>query len=48
MDDRVDLKYDLPKDLYIRMGLTLNYDNQPVEGATDTDYVFQTTLGWEL
>jgi putative salt-induced outer membrane protein YdiY len=48
MDDRVDLKYDLPMDLYIRMGLTLNYDNQPVEGATDTDYVFQTTLGWEL
>jgi hypothetical protein len=48
MDDRVDLKYDLPMDLYIRMGLTLNYDSEPVEGATDTDYVFQTTLGWEL
>ena len=42
-----DTKYDLPLDFYIKLGFTLNYDNQPVEGATDADYVFSTGLGWE-
>jgi hypothetical protein len=42
-----DTKYDLPLDFYIRLGLTVNYDNRPVEDASDTDYVFQTTFGWE-
>ena len=41
-----DAKYDLPKDFYIQVGLTVNYDNKPVEGAPETDYVFQTTFGW--
>jgi hypothetical protein len=41
-----DTKYDLPLDLYLKLGFTLNYDNQPVEGATDSDYVFSTGLGW--
>ncbi|WP_020531734.1 DUF481 domain-containing protein [Flexithrix dorotheae] len=43
-----DTKYDLPLDFYIKLGFTLNYDNQPVVGASATDYVFQTTFGWEL
>ena len=43
---RVD--YEISNQIDWYNGLTLNYDNQPVEGATDTDYVFQTTLGWEL
>ena len=43
-----DLKYDLPLDFYIRLGYTLNYDNKPVEGATESDYVLQTSFGWEL
>ncbi len=47
-DVNIDTKYDLPLDFYIKLGFTLNYDNQPVEGATDTDYVFQSTIGWEL
>jgi putative salt-induced outer membrane protein YdiY len=47
-DFNFDTKYDLPLDFYIRLGFTLNYDNQPVEGAPNTDYVFQTTFGWEL
>lgn len=47
-DFNFDIKYDLPRDFYIRLGLTLNYDNQPVEGASDTDYVFTTGFGWEL
>lgn len=42
-----DTKYDLPLDFYIKLGFTLNYDNQPVEGAPDSDYVFTTGLGWE-
>ena len=47
-DFKFDLKYDLPLDFYINLGYTLNYDNQPVEGATESDYVLQTTLGWDL
>jgi hypothetical protein len=42
-----DFKYDLPLDFYVQLGLTVNYDNHPVEGAPDTDYVFQTTFGWK-
>ena len=47
-DFRIDLKYDLPLDFYIRLGYTQNYDSKPVEGASKNDYVFQTTVGWEL
>ena len=46
-DFNFDAKYDLPLDFYIKAGLTLNYDNRPVEGASETDYVFQTGFGWE-
>jgi hypothetical protein len=47
VDFKFDLKYDLPLDFYIKAGTTVNYDNQPVAGATDIDYVIQTGLGWE-
>jgi len=47
-DFKIDLKYDLPLDFYIKLGYTLNYDSSPVEGASKNDYVFQTTFGWEL
>ena len=47
-DAAFDLKYDFPLDFYIKMGLTYNFDNRPVEGASDTDYVYQITFGWEL
>jgi hypothetical protein len=47
-DFMFDLKYDFPLDIYIKLGYTFNYDNQPVEGASETDYLFQTTVGWEL
>ena len=46
-DFSLDTKYDLPYDLYIKIGLTINYDNKPAEGASETDYVFQTGFGWE-
>ncbi len=42
-----DLKYDLPLDFYISLGVTINYDNQPVEGAAEFDYVAHTGFGWE-
>ena len=47
-DFKFDLKYDLPLDFYIQFGYTLNYDNDPVEGASSSDFVLQTTLGWDL
>ncbi len=47
-DFNFDVKYDLPKDFYVRMGVTLNYDNRPIEGASEYDYVFATGFGWEL
>jgi hypothetical protein len=47
-DFKIDLKYDLPLDFFIKLGLTYNYDSQPIEGAAYDDYVFQTTFGWEL
>ena len=46
-DFAFDLKYDIPLDFYIKAGISYNYDNKPVEGATDSDYVFQLTFGWE-
>lgn len=46
MDFNLDVKYDLPYDFYIQLGYTLNYDNGPVEGVPQGDYVFQTTFGW--
>ncbi len=46
-DFNFDMKYDLPLDFYIKAGYSLNYDNQPVEGAGDVDYVLHTGVGWE-
>ncbi|MFN2128683.1 MAG: DUF481 domain-containing protein, partial [Anaerolineales bacterium] len=46
-DFNLDTKYDLPYDFYIKVSLTINYDNRPAEGASETDYVVQTGLGWE-
>lgn len=46
IDNRIDLQYDLPLDFYIKTGFTLNYDNQPVAGAAQSDYIWQTTFGW--
>jgi len=46
-DYKFNLKYDITSNLYIKSGFTLNYDNQPVKDATNADYTFQTTLGWD-
>lgn len=47
-DFNFNLEYEFEFDLFINLGFTLNYDNQPVEGASGNDYIFQTTIGWEL
>jgi hypothetical protein len=47
VDFNFDIKYDLPLDFYIKLGTTVNYDNRPVEGAADLDYVIQSGIGWE-
>lgn len=41
-------KYNLPLDLYVKMGFTLNYDNQPAVEGADYDYVFSSGIGWEF
>jgi len=44
----INVSYDMPLDFYIKTGLTLNYDNQPTLGASETDYVFTGGFGWEF
>ncbi|PQB05931.1 hypothetical protein BST85_02885 [Aureitalea marina] len=47
-DFDLNLKYDLPLDFYIKMGTTVNFDNQPAVEGNDFDYVFTTGVGWEF
>lgn len=47
-DFKLDTKYDLPLDFYIKFGITLNYDNQPAVTGKETDYVYVFSVGWEL
>ena len=47
VDFNLDTKYDLPLDFYIKIGFSLNYDNQPVAGGSDIDYTLHTGVGWE-
>lgn len=42
------LSHEFPRDLFIEFGFGFNYDNQPAEGASPSDYVLETTIGWEL
>ncbi len=46
-DTNIDLKYELPFDLFIRTGVSLNFDNQPALNGTQTAYIIRTGLGWE-
>ena len=48
IDYNINLKYDLPLDFFIKLGLTYNFDNKPVAGASESDYVIQTSFGWEF
>ena len=46
-DINFDAKYDLPLEFYIKAGISVNYDNQPVTVGKEMDYVFYTGFGWE-
>lgn len=43
-----DIKYDLPLNLFVKAGISYNYDNKPTSGASTSDYVLRTGIGWEL
>jgi len=45
-DINLDFKYDFPHDIFLRLGLSLNYDSQPAIGASEVDYVLGTGIGW--
>ena len=47
VDFNLDTKYDLPLEFYIKLGFSMNYDNRPVPGGSDMDYVLYTGFGWE-
>jgi hypothetical protein len=46
VDSRADARYNFPYGIYMRMGGTVNYDSRPATGAVETDYLFQTAVGW--
>lgn len=47
-DFNINLKYDLPMDLYLKTGFKFNYDNQAVNTGSDFDYLFTTGVGWSF
>ncbi len=47
-DFDINLKYDLPLDFYIKLGTTVNFDNQPAVPGNEFDYVFTTGVGWDF
>jgi hypothetical protein len=47
-DFKLDAKYDIFNDFYLKPGITLNYDNRPAAVGRDLDYVFVFNIGWEF
>ncbi len=47
VDFNLDTKYDLPLEFYIKIGFSMNYDNQPVTEGSEMDYTLHTGVGWE-
>ncbi|HET6995558.1 MAG TPA: DUF481 domain-containing protein, partial [Chitinophagaceae bacterium] len=48
IDFLLDTKYDLPLDLYLKLSLNFNYDNQPAIAGNEIDYVMVFSVGWEF
>jgi len=42
------MKYDLPLEFYIKLGFTLNYDNQSAIKGNEVDYIITSGIGWEF
>lgn len=47
-DYNLNVKYDLPLDFYINLNFVLNYDSQPPEDASKTDYQISSGFGWSF
>lgn len=47
-DFKLDAKYNLPLDVYLKFGVTVNYDNMPAEAGKETDYIYVFSVGWSL
>jgi hypothetical protein len=47
-DFNFDARYEMPfdDDFYIKLGVTVNYDNMPAGNSSETDYVLHTGFGW--
>jgi putative salt-induced outer membrane protein YdiY len=47
VNSELSVKYDLPLEFYIRMSFTHDYDSDPAIDVSKSDFVFQTSIGWE-
>lgn len=47
-DFKVETKYEFVEDFYVKLSLTLNYDNQPAIQGNEVDYKFGFSVGFEL
>lgn len=48
LDGVFDLQYNLPLDFFVKFGFTVNYDNQSILSENESDYILQTSFGWEF
>ncbi len=48
VDYDLTLKYDLPLNLYIKLGFNFNYDNQPAIVGNEFDYIINSGFGWKF
>ncbi|WP_136481746.1 DUF481 domain-containing protein [Cognatitamlana onchidii] len=47
-DFNVTSKYKIINDFYVKIGLTINYDNQPAVQGNEIDYNFTSGIGWKF
>ncbi|MEN2280500.1 DUF481 domain-containing protein [Algoriphagus sp. SE2] len=47
-DASFNVRYNFVEDFFLKVGISMNYDNMPTFGASDFDYVIQSTLGWKF
>ena len=47
LNSEFSIKYDLPLEFYIKLSFTHDYDSDPAIDVSKSDFVFQTSIGWE-
>ncbi len=47
-DSKIDMKYEFPFDLYLKLGIVYDFDNQSSDGFSKDDYSVQTSIGWKF